>query len=227
MTRAALLVCARALMLALVTLVVVLGVLGLVGAVEPGAGPSLRALAALLGPAALAGAGAATLSIERREGRWAGWQTMGREPRSLLLPLLAVVVVGGWSQLSGSEPIAPLPPPIAVDTPAWWDSASQRWGEVPALAWQQAPHQLDLGALMERARKKAPAGARQSVDHGELVRRFGLALAWLVAFLSAVRATPAGPRSDRPALRDGATAAGLVLAWQVLVILGAAWVAAP
>jgi len=227
MKRAALLVCARALAIALASLAVVLGILGLVAAVEPGAGPPWPALAALFGPGAFAGAGAAALAIERRDGRWAGWQTMGRDPRALLLPLLAVVVLGGGFQLTGAHPITPLPAPVDASATVWWHADSGQWGAVPAAAWVSAPHELDLGVLIDRAGAEAPTGARRSVDLGELVRRFGLAVGWLVAFLAAVRVSPQVLRSPPSVLRDGAIAGGLVLAWQVLVIFSAAWVAAP
>ncbi len=227
MRRAALLVCARALVIALAALAVALGALGLVAAIEPGSAPSWPALAVLLGPAAVAGAGAASLSIERRDGRWAGWQTMGRDPRALLLPLLAVLVLGGGSQLGGTEPIAPLPAPVDGDSPVWWDLDSGQWGALPSPAWSSPPHELDLPGLLDRAGTEPPAGARRSVDQGELVRRFGLALGWLVAFLAAVRVAPPTRRSPPSVLRDGAIAGALVIAWQVLVVFSAAWVAAP
>lgn len=227
MRRAAFAASARAVVIATVALAVVLGVLALVSALEPGTAPTWRALAVLFGPAALAGAAAATLSIEQREGRWAGWQAMGRDPRTLLTPLLAAVLLGGGLQLTGTAPIAPLPAPVDPETPAWWDVESRRWAEVPGGTWRAPPHALDLEELVERARTPPPTGARQSVDRGELVRRVGLALGWLVAFLSGVRIAPVARRSHPSLLVAGAKAAGCVLAWQVLVIFSAAWAAAP
>ena len=214
-------------MLTGLALAVVMGALALVAAVEPGEPPPWRALLVLLGPAALAGGCAATLSIEQRAGRWAGWQTLGRDPRLLLLPMLIVASLGVTLQMVGSEPIAALPAPVAADVPAWWDATDQEWTAPPGPRWRTPPHELGPVDLVARARSDAPEGARRWVDHGELVRRLGSAAAWLLALLVSAQVAPAPRQTRRSVLGDGALAAGAVLGWQVLVTLGAAWTAAP
>ena len=227
MTRAALLVSLRATLVALAALTVCVGALALISAVEPGAGPPWRALVLLLGPVALGGAAAATLAMEQRGGRWAGWESLGRDPRRLLLPLLAVVVAGGTLELAGVAPVSPLPSPVAPDIGAWWDPATGAWTEPPPASWATGPHELSLADLTRRGGQEVPPGARRGVDRGELVRRLGLAASWLLALLAAVRVRPLTRPTGASVLGRGARAAGAVLIWQVVVVLCAAWAAAP
>lgn len=221
MIRAALLVSARAAVLALSLLAGVLAAAAAVTFVETSSGPSVTTLATHLGPVALAAALATTVGLEQAAGRWSGWAALGIDPRRLLAPLFLIALALGALQLRGATPVAPLPAPL--DDAAWWDGAG--W-TAPPSAWTTPPHRLGLGELVGRMGKEPPRGARSGVDAAELLRRTALGGAWLLALIAALR--PAAARREQPRLvvRAG-RAATVVLAWQIAALFVAAAVAAP
>ena len=215
----------RAALLSAAGLIVVLGAASVVAAVESGGGPSLPSLAALLGPVSLAAAVAVVLGEERRVGRWSGWEALGRDPRWLLLPLVAVALLSAALQAGPGHRAAPLPAPVEP-TAAWWDHEAAAWAAPPPAEWMRRPEELGVRQLIARSRQAPPQGARRTVDSAEIARRAGQGLAWLLA-LPVGAAIDGRRRPRRSLVANGAGAAVLLVAWQIAVLLVASAIAAP
>jgi len=195
-------------------------------------------LATLLMPLCLAGATAQVLAASCIDGEWDLDALLGHSPLARLVPLLlasmllAVLVLwlGGRGPVNALEQrgagLWSLPAPVDQQALLWFEEG--RWTEPDLSYWMASPSILTTSALWERARAKAPKGARGGVDRAELLRRIGWSLSLpLAVLLGFAVGTEQGALARRtpgnPVVRAVLLAGAAVVLWLLSVLLLAAY----
>jgi len=223
----------------LVGLAVVVALVAGVSVADRGLREAMRPgeIVRLLGPLCCAMAVALSVASSRLAGRWDAWEGLGVRPARQLAPLLLIAALGAGGQALAppagppSASLAPVlaPAPVPSDARRWPACETGRWAEPDLTAWQIPPSALTGRALRARARLQPPLGARGRVDHGELVRRRGLVLAWPLAALLGVavglrRTRDRRRRAGSPLPGIAGAAGGLAALWLLAVLVASAYV---
>ena len=212
----------------------------LLDALDGGAdlGRRTSSLITLLLPLCLSGATAQVFISSRIDGEWDLDSLHGFSPRSRLLPLLVLSIVGATVALASAggarlfvldgagESLWSLPAPVEMGASMWLEDGS--WTQPDLSYWMSSPGTLSTPALWKRIRSETPIGARRGVDHAELVRRVGWSLSLPFAVLlgyraGRIRGELARRRPGSPVLTGVGAASGALLLWLLSVLVLAAY----
>jgi hypothetical protein len=198
----------------------------------------IAALISLLAPLCAAAAVAVVVATSRVRGTWDLCSLLGYSTTSLLLPILALSLLGAsvdftstWfpSTAPSNGALAGLwvaPAPIAPEAALWPDG--ELWSRPDLSPWKRVPATLSTTELLRRIGRPAPRGARSGVDLGELLRRLSWALAWpggalLGAWRGLSRTTVRCRSQGSPVLRAAVETIGLLVVWLLAAMVAAAY----